>query len=430
MRDLQDRLPALLHGLAGEMPADLDRLGRRTLRRARIRRAVTATSSTLLVAIVVAGGVLGIRALRDAAPPITVGEDPSPAAPTGVEAPAFPGIWVATTPEQLADIQSSVDDGHRPWQLDAAMTAEAFAVNVLGWEPEAVESSIEDEASDRAVLAVWHRDRDELVTEVSLGKLGVTGPSGVWTVIRAESDLIVVEPRLGPGSLRLTGSMGPGATGSTASFQISDGTFGQATVEAGEASGGPEFDFEIATRSSDGSLTAFLFAVDAGGDVLAAEAFAIAVPLTTTPSPSIDLTDLPPDVAATAQRILDGVRARDVDALALLIDPDAFVYNFDDGSDPTPAWRVDPTVLDPILKILELPYVVEEIEGHGTFYIWPYFTEDGALDRITDRERADLRALGFTDEQIRRMVEFGGYLGPRLAIDEQGRWRNYVTGGD
>lgn len=133
---------------------------------------------------------------------------------------------------------------------------------------------------------------------------------------------------------------------------------------------------------------------------------------------------------ATRDAIAAAAEIRDFGALETLIDPDRFSYNFDDGSDPTPAWRADPSVLDPILAILELPYTVEVVEGYGTFYVWPYLAADGSLEEITDRERADLRALGFTDEHIREMVAVGGYLGPRLAIDEQGRWRNYVTGGD
>ena len=36
-----------------------------------------------------------------------------------------------------------------------------------------------------------------------------------------------------------------------------------------------------------------------------------------------------------AQRIYDAAQAQDFDALAQLLDPNTFVYNLDDGSDPT-----------------------------------------------------------------------------------------------
>jgi hypothetical protein len=39
-------------------------------------------------------------------------------------------------------------------------------------------------------------------------------------------------------------------------------------------------------------------------------------------------------------------------------------------------------------------------------------------------------SLGFTRREVDAMIEYGSYLGPRLAIDENGLWRNYVTGGD
>jgi hypothetical protein len=56
--------------------------------------------------------------------------------------------------------------------------------------------------------------------------------------------------------------------------------------------------------------------------------------------------------------------------------------------------------------------------------------EEGALDDVTEQERADLHSLGFSDAEIEQMREFGSYIGPRLAIDADGLWRNYVTGGD
>lgn len=437
MRDLQDRLPDLLHDLAGEMPADPNGLERRTLRRARVRRAVAASASTLLVAAVIAGVVLGVRELGGDTAAVTPGQEPSPEVPTPVETPAFPGIWPSSTPEQLAEIQASVDEGHQPWQLDAAMTAEAFAVNVLGWEPEAVESSVESETADQAVVAAWHRDRSSIVTRVVLAKLGETGPTGVWTVVRADEVSLLRIDGIGfvdgGATLRVAVAVQGADEGRRAILEISDASAEVAEVAAEVQSidpGPAPIVFEAPVASSDGSLTIVLLAIDREGVRLAAEAFAIAVPVSAMPSPSIDLADLPPDVAVTAQRIHDGVLTHDIAGLARLIDPDTFVFDFDDGSDPTPAWRADPSVLDPILAILELPYTVEVVEGYGTFYVWPYLAADGSLEEITDRERADLRALGFTDEHIQEMVAFGGYLGPRLAIDEQGRWRNYVTGGD
>lgn len=144
-----------------------------------------------------------------------------------------------------------------------------------------------------------------------------------------------------------------------------------------------------------------------------------------------NLTGVPPDVAATAQRIYDAAKARDFDALGELIDPNTFVYNLDDGSDPIPAWRADPSELDVMVAVLEMPPTSRDIgEGYGTFSFWPHLVNSD-LSALLPQERADLAALGYSDEEIQLMIDGGaGYQGPRLAIDEDGRWRNFITVGE
>jgi hypothetical protein len=146
--------------------------------------------------------------------------------------------------------------------------------------------------------------------------------------------------------------------------------------------------------------------------------------------PPVDVTAVPPATGETARLIYDGVLDQDFELLASLLDPMTFVYNFDDGSNPIPEWRNDPMVLDAIPAILALPPAApREIKGYGTFYIWPYLV-DTDLSRLTDLEREDLAGLGFSERDIESMADYGGYTGPRLAIDENGLWRNYITGGD
>jgi hypothetical protein len=144
-----------------------------------------------------------------------------------------------------------------------------------------------------------------------------------------------------------------------------------------------------------------------------------------------NLNGVPPDVAATAKRIYDAALAGDVDSLAPLLDPNTFAYNFDDGSDPIPTWREDPSVLDPMAAVLELPAAEPRtIRGYGTLTIWPYLI-DTDFDALTERERADLESLGYTEEDIQLMIDGGfGYQGPRLAIDETGLWRSFTTMGE
>jgi hypothetical protein len=146
--------------------------------------------------------------------------------------------------------------------------------------------------------------------------------------------------------------------------------------------------------------------------------------------PPVDVTAVPPATDETARSIFDGVLNLDFELLKSLLDPMTFVYNFDDGSNPIPEWRSDPTVLDPIPAILALPPAAPlEIEGYGTLYLWPYLV-DSDFSNLTDREREDLESLGFSVRDIDIMVERDHYLGPRLAIDADGVWRNFITGGE
>jgi hypothetical protein len=154
---------------------------------------------------------------------------------------------------------------------------------------------------------------------------------------------------------------------------------------------------------------------------------------TDTPLPSQDA--LPVAVETTRDRILDAVAAGDLDALGELLDPMTFAYNLSDGSNPIPEWRQDPSVLEPIPQILEMPfYETPEVEAPdgfvGEFYQWPYLMQPGSLEDVTDEERADLHTLGLTDADIERMQRSGSYLGPRVVIRADGLWTAYATGGD
>jgi hypothetical protein len=158
-------------------------------------------------------------------------------------------------------------------------------------------------------------------------------------------------------------------------------------------------------------------------------------PPTTSPAPSETPVEIPAPVTETRDAILVAVEDRDFGAMLELIDPMTFAYNFSDGSNPIPEWRDDPSALEPIPQILDMPYYVtpglEAPDGFvGEFYQWPYLMEPGSLDEVTNEERADLHALGFDDADIQGMRDSGAYLGPRLVIRADGLWTAYVTGGD
>jgi hypothetical protein len=192
------------------------------------------------------------------------------------------------------------------------------------------------------------------------------------------------------------------------------------------------FDLRVSVEPTpDGEATLLLTMPDATGASLGAVMVRVETPVGD-PGPSgPNLTGVPPDVAATAQRIYDAAKAKDFDTLAGLLDPNTFVYNLDDGSDPIPAWRADPSELDVMVAILEMPPTSRDIgEGYGTFFFWPYLVNSD-LSALLPHERADLASLGYSEQETQLMIDGGaGYQGPRLAIDEDGRWRNFITVGE
>ena len=437
------RLPDLLHDLASEMSADVERSSRRVVRRARGRRVATALVASAMAVAVVVGGVSALRL-------VSTGTDREPIVPLppGPDA-VFAGLWPETSADALAQAQARVDEGHDPLRVDPAQTAVMLATNVFAWEHDATRPSVVHEEQARATVELRNADLSEDLPSilVEVARLGRTGPGGVWSVVGVSSPLFESTIRVdaaadgGRGSITFQGSLTGVLTRATIRFDVRRGPNRQASMPAGDASlDGRAFTGSIGSWPDDTleleGAVLWVQVVDPANRALGATA----VPLTgtdapisgptATAAPEAGFTDLPPGVAVTAQRILDAVEARDVDALAELVDPSTFSYNFGDEGDPVAAWREDPSVLDAIPAVLALPPTVEALEGSPDLVVWPYLMAEGALEDVSEQEGADLHALGFSDRDVEQMREFGGYLGPRLAIDERGAWRYYVTGGD
>jgi hypothetical protein len=427
---MDTRLQTLLHDLATEMPVDIEGTAPKTLRRARGRRVLTAgAGAAIAVALVV---VVSMSALR-------FGADPTVPAVTGPNPSAtFEGLWPETDSEALAVTQASIRDGHDALRTTPEGTATLLATNLLGWELSAVRTESLAVSEDRATVTIDNRlfgDQVPVIT-VELRQLGETGPQGAWSVAGVSSPLIELQSVMvteDPAVLRVSG-------------QVSTLYDGARTVEGGLVTGpivAPGISFELTDRTfrfefgpveptPTGRATLLLTRPDAVGASLGAVMVEVSTPVGDPELPEgPNLEGVPPDVAVTAQLIYDAALAGDVDALAPLLDPNTFAYNFDDGSDPIPAWRADPSVLDPMAAVLELPAAEPRtIQGYGTLTIWPYLI-DTDFNALSQRERADLESLGYSEEDIQLMIEGGfGYQGPRLAIDEAGLWRSFTTMGE
>jgi len=429
---MDTRLRTLLHDLATEMPVDIEGTAPKTLRKARGRRVLTGGAGVAIAVVLVV--VVSMSVLRFAdQPTITPAvTGPNPSAP-------FEGLWPETDAEALAETQAAVEDGHYPLQASPEGIASLLAVNVLGWEPGDNQAERVDVRGSEAEVVISNQTFSDSVPPVIIEarQLGRTGRRGVWSVVDVSRSLIRLDglTEVSPGKIRVAGSVDDLYDGAPAvEAHVFDGptldpSLGSARHELSDRT----FVFDVVVSPTpDGRATLLLTMPDAAGASLGAVMVAVPTPVGETEPPSgPNLTGVPPDVAATAQRIYDAANAEDFDALAELLDPNTFVYNLDDGSDPIPAWRADPSELEIMVAILEMPPTSRDIgEGYGTFFFWPYLVNSD-FNALTVQERADLAALGYSDQDIQLMIDGGyGYQGPRLAVDETGLWRNFITVGE
>ena len=107
---------------------------------------------------------------------------------------------------------------------------------------------------------------------------------------------------------------------------------------SGRRDRGGRFDSARTLGWADGGAATLLLTIpDATGASLGAVMVPVETPVGDAEAAGPNLTDVPPDVAATAQRIYDAAKAKDFDALRELLDPNTFTYNFNPGADPTPS---------------------------------------------------------------------------------------------
>jgi hypothetical protein len=436
---MDTRLRNRLHDLASEMPVDVEGSKSRTLRRARGRRVLTAGAG---VAVVLALVAVSVSALRLVDPGTS-----RPAVTGPTPARVFEGLWPETDADALAVTQEAVDGGAMPLRTTPDGTASLLAVNLLGWQPNDVQIESTSVDGDEALVVISNRILGDPVPPITVEvrQLGETGPQGIWCVVGLSTPLIEIDelaaitpesPETMPGFLILSGSVTDVFDGAPAiEAHVFDGpalvpSLGSSRQRLTDG----RFDFtrEISVEATpDGRATLLLTIPDPTGASVGAVMVPVDTPVGEAEPSGPNLTGVPPDVAVTAQRIYDAAKAKDFDALAELIDPNTFIYNLGDASDPIPEWRANPSELELMVAILEMPPTTRDIgPGYGTFYFWPYLVNSD-FSSLTALEHADLAALGYSDREIQLTIDGdGGYQGPRLAIDETGEWRNFLTVGE
>ncbi|MGZ4146205.1 MAG: hypothetical protein ACXVPL_00720 [Actinomycetota bacterium] len=432
MPDLEDRLPDLLRDLSTDAPAEP--ASTPMLGRAKRRRIRTGAGAVVVVVLLGTVSAIGLGEVNRQQPHRAGGSESTVAPPS----PSFRGIWPETTEEQLSAAQAQVDAGHTPLRTDAKATAAELATTLFGWEPGDVQFDRTSVDQDYALVELSNRMFGDLVPpiDVQLEQLGRRGSEGIWSVVSVSTTLIdgITLEMSANGSVTVSGTLTSVFDGSTVHIDVLTGatnetSAGGTIVQLGSLRGGT-FTATVPTSGVDqGPAIVWIRVVEATGATLDATA----VPLRDLVDgryPAAAPVDVPPAVESTVEQLVHAVGGVDIPALQLLMDPNTFSYNADDGSNPVVLWKEDPSVLDPILSILTLPPAEpKQITGYGTFYVWPYLV-DSDFANLTPAEVDDLHMLGFDDAAIEQMVKDGRYTGPRLSIDENGLWTSYSTGGN
>ncbi|HXF73655.1 MAG TPA: hypothetical protein VNO79_13735 [Actinomycetota bacterium] len=443
MRGVEIKIRELLRELAGEVGLDPGLEGR-TLRRARRRRVRNgALGAAGALGMLVAAAV----ATRALLAPLPGGPSPrqAPSSPSVAPGAAFPGIYPQTSWEELERDQRAVDEGHHPlWTAPEAVAAE-FAVAVLGWDPEDVVTERNPRQDLGAGVYISNPSlRPELPepgTQVQLEQLGRTGPGGIWTVTSVSGVGIVLEgidafQEVRPGQeLEVRGGLTLGTEATAVEVSLFDGPLtgepAAATTVPDQAGFGPRL---TVPPSADGTLTLLVRAVEPDGRAWSATALPLLVAGAREPAvPRLEpQAGLPEAVAAKREAIFLAAAAGDLEGLAALADPATFTFSYGADRDPVRYWRAIEAAggegpAEVIPELLHAPYGTLR-SGGRTLYVWPFAAAMDDLSALTPAQRQALRALGYTERDIRSFVAAGGFLGWRLGITEDGRWIFYVAG--
>src|SRR3954452_16563889 len=149
---------------------------------------------------------------------------------------------------------------------------------------------------------------------------------------------------------------------------------------------------------------------------------------------SNDLSQLPPAVARTRERILAAARSGDLQRLVAVMqtsDPMP-VFSFTDDKDPIAFWKANYPdsegieVLSILTTILETGFVHMDQGTPQEVYLWPYFARM-PLDALTPEQKVELFRI-VTGGDYKDMVDFGAYSFYRLGIAPDGGWQFFVSG--
>lgn len=144
---------------------------------------------------------------------------------------------------------------------------------------------------------------------------------------------------------------------------------------------------------------------------------------------------LPDPVADTREQIVEAAVGCDYEALESLAQQGdgAFTYSFGSSGDPASFWQRQEEdrqerhgPLHFLVEILDRPHGLVEHEG-VVRHVWPSAFAYDAWDEVPEADREALKPL-YGEEDFQSFDRFGGYIGYRVVILEDGTWTAFVAG--
>ena len=135
-------------------------------------------------------------------------------------------------------------------------------------------------------------------------------------------------------------------------------------------------------------------------------------------------------MAERREAILTAALTCDIEALAALTGP-SFTASFG-GGEPTEIWTADEEEFDnepmrALVEILRLAPTTGDDGSGGIAYIWPPAFSYETWEDVPEADREALRVI-YDDDDFDGFAQFGGYIGYRATITEDGTWTVFVAG--
>jgi hypothetical protein len=191
-----------------------------------------------------------------------------------MHAPAFPAIWPEASRAEVAQVQLATLRGRQRWRLSPRQTAERFAVEILGWAPGDVRSTVIPPKHawwPTCTVEVWNVEGSD-ATPISLSMVAFgpwarwrsSAPGMAWSVERAGTEVIALDGGFNASSsalLRLAGDVqvtDPGSVETT--IEVFDGPLGRSSIPfpggvTSAADGRFRAQGEVVLPAGDGSAT-------------------------------------------------------------------------------------------------------------------------------------------------------------------------------